>query len=208
MSTELLHAIFELGLPIAALSWLLFYRLYSRGELARDANHKAIDTSLKQIRKTQKESKQTSDSLLHEKWMKFGGGFYGVAAAWTLVYIEVSGIVGVIIHPSVLQEMFRKGIVNLIVQQITSQVSTFVDAMIWFTWWPDKGHGPVLWFVVAYVAYLAGLNLARFETGFGSRVIELDSRERWLAFVPFRKSRVEIPKEENGNQIEPPSDGT
>lgn len=204
MSTELLHAIFELGLPVAALTWLLFYRLYSRGELVRDADHKAIDASLKEIRKTEKESKETSDSLLHAKWMKFGGGFYGVAAAWTLIYIEASGIVGVILHPSVLRDMFRNGIVHLIVQQITGQVTTLIDAAIWFTWWPDKGHGPILWFVVAYVAYMAGLNLARYEIGFGSRVVELDSRARWRSLVPFRKSRDEAVKEEGGNRIGPP----
>ena len=204
MSSELPHAIVELGLPVTALTWLLFYRLYSRGELARDADHKSIDASLKEIKKSAKESKETSDSLLHAKWMKFGGGFYGVAAAWTLIYIEISGIVGVILHPSVIEGMFRKGIVNLIVQQINGQVTTLVDAAIWFSWWPEKGHGPIVWFVVAYVAYIAGLNLARFETGFGRRVVELDSRERWLALVPFRKRRAEIAKEERVEQTDQP----
>lgn len=85
MLSELPYAILELGLPVAALSWLLFYRLYSRGELARDADHKSIGAGLKSIRKTEKESRLTSDSMLHAKWMKFGGGFYGVAAAWTLI---------------------------------------------------------------------------------------------------------------------------
>ena len=35
MLSELPRAILEIGLPVAVLSWLLFYRLYSRGELAR-----------------------------------------------------------------------------------------------------------------------------------------------------------------------------
>ena len=207
MSSELLHAVFELGMPVAAISWLLFYRLYSRGHLARDADQKTIDASLKTMRKAEKESKETSDSVLHTKWMKFGGGFYGVAAAWTLIYIEASGIVGVVLHPSVLKTMFDKGLVNLITSQITGQVSTFVDAAIWFSWWPGKGHGPVLWFVVAYVAYMAGLNLARYETGFGSRVVELDSRERWRSMVPFRKERAEISSDEGGDKLGPPSGG-
>jgi hypothetical protein len=196
MLSELPYALLELGLPVAALSWLLFYRLYSRGELARDADHKSIDASLKAIRKVEKESKETSDSLLHAKWMKFGGGFYGVAAAWTLIYIEASGIVGVIVHPSLLEGMFRNGIVHFVTQQITGQITTLVDAATWFTWWPDKGHGPVVWLAVAYVAYIAGLNLARYETGFGRRVIELDSRARWHSLVPFRKGRAETAKEE------------
>ena len=198
MLSELPRAILEIGLPVAALSWLLFYRLYSRGELARDADRKAIGASLKSIRKAQKESKTASDSLLHAKWMKFGGGFYGVAAAWTLIYIEVSGIIGVVLHPSVVLETLRKGIGNFIAQKISGQVTTLVDAATWFAWWPQKGHSPVVWFVVAYAAYIAGLNLARRETDFGSRAVELDSREWWRSWIPFSKSRADTVKHEDG----------
>lgn len=196
MLSELIHAILELGLPVAALSWLLFYRLYSRGELARDADHKSIGAGLKSIRKVQKESRQTSDSVLHAKWMKFGGGFYGVAAAWTLIYIEASGVIGVIAHPSTVSQMFGNGLVDFFVQKLKGQIDTLIDAATWFTWWPDRGHGTVVWIAVAYAAYIAGLNLARYETGFASRVIELDSRERWRSMIPFYKARAETVKEE------------
>ncbi len=204
MLSELPHAILELGLPVAALSWLLFYRLYSRGELARDADRKSIGEDLKTIRKTEKESEQKSDSLLHAKWMKFGGGFYGVAAAWTLINIEASGIVAVILHPSILLTMFHKGIVDFLIQKITGQVANLVDAATWFAWWPQKGHGPVVWFVVAYFAYLAGLNLARYETGFGGRVIDLDSRTWWRSWDPFSKGRTNAAREAEGDKLSPP----
>ena len=205
--SELPLAILEIGLPVTALSWLLFYRLYSRGELARDADRKSIDERLKAMRKAEKESKKTSDSVLHSKWMKFGGGFYGVAAAWTLIYIEGSGIVSVILHPSVIKEMFQKGLGDLIANQIFGQIATLVDAATWFSWWPGKGHSPIAWFVVAYVAYIAGLNLARYETGFGSRVVELDSRARWRSFIPFRKERAEMSNDEGEDRLDPPSGG-
>ncbi|MDR3385929.1 MAG: hypothetical protein P4L92_02655 [Rudaea sp.] len=189
---------------MAALSWLLFYRLYSRGVLARDADHKTIDASLKTIRKEEKESNEKPDSLVHGKWMKFGGGFYGVAAAWTLIYIEASGIVGVVLHPSVVLDTFNKGIGDFIAQKISGQVTTLIDAATWFSWWPDRGHGPVVWFVVAYVAYIAGLNLARYETGLGSRAVKLDSRAWWRSLVPFKKDRDETVKEDGGDPLRPP----
>ena len=202
--SELPLAILELGLPVTALTWLLFYRLYSRGDLARDADHKAIDANIKVMRKTEKESAQASDSLLHTKWMKFGGGFYGVAAAWTFLYIEVSGVVGVVLHPSVIRDTFQKGLGGLIANQISGQVTTLVDAAVWFSWWPGKGHSPVAWFVVAYIAYIAGLNLARYETGFGNRVVELDSRARWRSLIPFRKERTDIAADAGENKPGPP----
>lgn len=188
MLIELLSATFELGLPVAALTWLLFYRLYSRGELARDADRKTIKTALKEIRKAEKESKQPAESVLHAKWMRFGGGFYGVAALWTLLAIEASGAAGVIAHPSSLEDMFRGGIGGFITHWVTNQVGTLVQAALWFTWWPGKGNSPVVWVIVAYAGYLAGLHLARRESGFGSRIVGLDSPARWRSLVARKES--------------------
>lgn len=188
MLHQLLRATFELGLPVAALSWLLFYRLYSHGELARDADRKAIKTSLKEIRKATKESQEPADSVLHAKWMKFGGGFYGTAALWTLIVNEASGVVGVIAHPSSVETIFHNGAATLIADWVSNQVSTFVQAAIWFVWWPAKGESTVVWLAVAYVAYIAGLNIARYESGFGGRIVDLDSRARWRSLIATRMS--------------------
>jgi hypothetical protein len=172
MLANLLRVMIELGLPVAALSWLLFYRLYSRGELARDADHKAIRSSLKQVKKTTRESGSRAEHPLHAKWMRFGGGFYGIAALWTLIVIEVGGVLGTISHPSSIEQMFRGGPVDFIVHQLVNQVTTFVQAIMWITWWPEE-HGRFGWMaiVIAYAGYLAGLNLARRETALGSRLI-------------------------------------
>lgn len=187
MLHELLSATIQLGLPVAALSWLLFYRLYSRGELARDADRKTISASLKEIRKAEKQSKQPADSVLHAKWMKFGGGFYGVAALWTLLVIEASGAAGVLANPTSLEGMFRGGLGGFIARWITNQVGTLVEAALWFSWWPGKGSSPLVWVIVAYAAYMAGLRLARRESGLGSRIVGLDSPARWRSLVAVRK---------------------
>ena len=174
----LIRAVLELGLPVAGLSWLLFYRLYSMGDLARDADHKAIRAGLKAIRKTTKRQKSNAPgtSILHKKWMKFGGGFYGIAALWTLIVIEVSGVVTTVLHPAGLQAMLDKGLIAFIVSLIVNQILTFVDALIWITWWPGEEGGLIVWFTVAYVGYLAGLNLARLEVPGADRWVALDWR--------------------------------
>lgn len=184
MLSYFLRAVVELGLPVAALSWILFYRLYSRGELARDADHKTIRSDLKQIRQAHKKSKTSShsilnasvDTMLHAKWMKFGGGFYGVAALWTLIVMEAGGIASTIVHPSSLENMFRDGVIGFVVQLLVNQFTTFVQALLWFSWWPGPGKGLFGWAAVAYVGYLAGLNIARHETELGNRLLGLDWR--------------------------------
>jgi hypothetical protein len=178
MLLVLLRAIVELGLPVAALSWLLFYRLYHRGDLARDADHKAIRASLKQIKTAAKESKTPTDNALHAKWMRLGGGFYGVAALWTLIVIEASGIINAIVDPASLEEAFSRGVVDFGVNLLVSQITSFVQALVWFTWWSGSQHLGYSSIAVAYVGYLAGLNLARRETAVGSRLVDLGWRTR------------------------------
>ena len=52
----------------------------------------------------------------------------------------------------------------------------------------------VLTWLLFYRLYSRG-ELARFETRIGSRVVELDSRERWLSMTPFRKARADAADE-------------
>jgi hypothetical protein len=174
--SDFLIAVVELGLPIAALSWLLFNRLYSRGDLARDADRKAIRAGLKQIKSETKKSQAPADSILHAKWMRFGGGFYGVAALWTLIVIETGGLAAFVAHPSSLEAMFKDGVIGFLVNLVVNQFTGFLQALLWFNWWSARGHNSVTWIAVAWFAYLGGLNLARRETALGSQLVGFDWR--------------------------------
>lgn len=171
-----LDAIVELGLPVATLSWLLFYRLYSRGELDRGADHKTIRAGLKQIRKSAKRAGKAHDSILHHKWMRFGGGFYGVAAVWTLIVMEVSGIVSTLLHPQQLEAMFNGGIIGFVVNLLVNQFLTFMSALTWFTYWSNGHHDLFTQLAVAYGCYILGLNVARLEVPGANRWVEMDWR--------------------------------
>ena len=186
---NLLHAIVELGLPVAALSWLLFYRLYSRGELQRDADRKAIRAGLKQIRQESKKSKMPVDSILQKKWMRFGGGFYGLAALWTLIVIEVGGAAATIAHPSSIETMFKGGLFDFIINWVVNQFSTFLQALLWFNWWAQRGQSQAAWFVVALIGYTAGLELARYEHAIGNRLAHWNWRAQLRARLDRDKDR-------------------
>lgn len=183
MLPDLLRAVVELGLPVTALSWLLFYRLFHRGELARDADRKAIRSGLKQIKGETRRSETPSDSVLHRKWMRFGGGFYGTAALWTLIVIEAAGIAGAVAEPSSVEHLFDDGLVGFLVNLVVNQFSAFLQAILWFNWWGGKGYNAVVWMAVAYAGYYAGLALARRESEIGSRVVGLDWRSRLRAWI-------------------------
>ena len=176
-----LQAVFELGLPVAGLTWLLFYRLYSRGEIDRAADRKAIRTNLKQIKKASKESRGRGGSVLHNKWMKFGGGFYGVAALWTFIVIEATDLVTTVAGFQGFDAMFEDGILGFIIHAVVNQITNFVNALVWFGYWAggDTEHSLILWVAIAYAAYVAGLNLARREVAAVTEILEADWRQ-WL----------------------------
>lgn len=173
---QIFLAILELGLPVAVLAWWLFYRLYSRGELARNADRKAMRLGLREIKKATKKSAAGDVGILQKKWMKFGGGFYGVAALWTLIVMEVTGVVSAAMNPSSLLASLDKGIFMFVVDLLVNQLLTFVAALTWFTYWNGHEDAFFTWIFVAYGGYLAGLNIARLELDPANRLVALDWR--------------------------------
>ena len=155
-------ATLELGLPVALLTWALFLRLYETGQLERGLDKEALKTSMKALRKSGKGDKHSRrvDHLLHQKWMKFGGGFYGIAALWTLIVIEVKDLWQFLANLDQAGNLLDEGLLSLLIGMLVNQITNFVQAFLWFGQWvPDDGDLPV-WILVAYLGYLVGLNLA------------------------------------------------
>ena len=89
--------------------------------------------------------------------MKFGGGFYGVTAFITWIYIELGEAVSFILNFSGFAELFKDGIGSFLIDLMVNQFQNFITAMIWFTYWADGERSILVWVVVPYLAYLAGL---------------------------------------------------
>jgi len=184
---EILEACLKLGAPMAILSWGIFSWLHSKGKLDIRADRKAISTELKQMRKNEKKQRaeakkgkknendfsnflQLRDSkpsqaeenaeMLYGRWMWFGGGFYGLAALWTFAVVEVLDILGFIYNFPGFAKLFEHGVWSLVGDLIANQIMNIVSAFVWFNYW--SGSSPVwLWFVVAYLGYLLGMELAK-----------------------------------------------
>ncbi len=157
---EILQTLVLVGLPVGCLTWLLFHRLYESGRIHRDSDEKALRNELKALKKSVKEDKS---DLINTRWMKFGGGFYGVAALWTFVVIETTDFLSFLWNFAGVAALFEDGVISFIVSVFINQITNFISAFLWFTWWPrNEGDAPViLWFFVAYAGYLAGFRLAR-----------------------------------------------
>jgi hypothetical protein len=156
---EILEAIFKLGMPVGLLSWYLINRLYDTGRIAKDADMKTIRASLDNIKKDFKQKKK-STGFAEKKWMKFGGGFYGITALATFVLIELGEGISFILNFPGFGELFKDGLGSFIINLLLNQFQNFISALVWFAYWVDEEDSIFIWVGVPYLAYLCGMLLA------------------------------------------------
>ncbi len=155
-----LEATLKLGLPMVGLSWTIFTWLYGDGDIDRQANRKSINSQVKKMKKSFKGKKGDGRvNYLLGKWMWFGSGFYGLAALWTFVVIELADIVRVLFNPSSIIAMFDDGFISAVLELLMNQIGNLISAFVWFGYWSDEGV--IVWLLVAYLGYWVGVELAR-----------------------------------------------
>lgn len=156
MLLSILKPVVILGVPVFLMTWYLFQRLYQRGELQAGTDYDTLKTNLKSIKK----QKSGRENLLHRNWMKFGGGFYGVTAATTLLMIELFDALNFILDFPGWSSLFADGPIRFVIALIVNQIQNFIQAALWFSYWGDEDMGIVVWAAIAYGAYLGGLRAA------------------------------------------------
>lgn len=177
---------------MALLSWLLFMRFFSRGQLDRASDRKEIERKVKEFKTSYNKTKKarskegkegdtlamrSSTDHVFDKWMYFGSGFYGLAALWTLVVIEFFSLLDLAINLLTLS-MFDDGIIAFLIGVATEQLGNLISAFLWFNYWDDS---LLVSFLIAYVGYWSGVEAAR-------RNLDL-SRERLFEEVRRRIKR-------------------
>ncbi|MEM8490738.1 MAG: hypothetical protein AAF756_07910 [Pseudomonadota bacterium] len=102
--------------------------------------------------------------FIQSKWTMLGGGFYGIAALWTLFVIELQQTWEFVVESA---RELQKGHapfplepVSLAIDLLRNQIESIVDAATWFLYWPSRSSNIWIWFVVAYGAFRIGVLLA------------------------------------------------
>ena len=100
-----------------------------------------------------------------DKWLYFGGGFYGLMAFVTYMYIEVGQIISFFgrLFSLNLSQLFSSISINMLVNLFIDAIMNLVDAFVWFNFWMkeiEMMNGWV-WLVCTYLAYLAGVKTAQ-----------------------------------------------
>ena len=158
---------FQLGIPVAFLTWYLFSRLYDRGQLD---NQEDPRQSFKALKARTKKEGLIDSNLVQQRWMKFGGGFYGLTALWTLVAIEFVDVSQFIMNFPGFSALFSEGIISFVIGVVVNQLLNLLAAFLWFGFWDNV----LVSIAVSYIGYLVGMNAAQRGYRFNQETLRID----------------------------------
>lgn len=148
--------------------------MYRKKLLNKDASRKQAKQAVKEYRKELKQSEKAKKTTLKDiafdddvdrdqywltKGMRYGGGFYGLTALWTLFVLEVQSLWRLIVGLPAFMEDFSGGVIDLIFIFLKNQMSNFASAFTWFFHWSDGFS--IAFVLLAYLGYLGGIKLAK-----------------------------------------------
>lgn len=164
MFIEIIRATLLGALPIFILSYIVLSRAMSSEKYQKKKKNKQVDES-QQIgtisSPTHDETQKTNTFNIGEramdKWLFFGGGFYGTMAFATFIAIEFGQIVGFFgkLFDLTWSQVLSGIGINLLVNFFVESILNMVDAFIWFIYWPkhiDMLNGWI-WLIAVYIAF-------------------------------------------------------
>jgi hypothetical protein len=176
MIAEFIRAFITAGVPVGLTSFLLAWWGLKNGYFGSVADVKGLEREVKRLGKSKSgkrkrprddeadddESHRPALNPVHNKWLAFGGGFYGVVALLTYGVIELGEIRDFINNLGGLLHLFANLSLNLVIDFLVDSFLNFFTALAWPIYWMSEIRGaPVwIWFVAAYAGYWAGTRFA------------------------------------------------
>ncbi|MGQ8365518.1 hypothetical protein [Glaciecola sp. 1036] len=174
MYFDILKAAAYAGIPVFIFSFLMVRRALASNRLKDFSGMHEFEKSMKDLSKSQKKQSKIPDvknigNYALDKWLNYGGGFYGLMVFLTFVCIEIGQVISFFkkLFSLNLSELFSNVSIQLLVKFFIDAIMNLVDAFIWFIYWPkqiDMYNGWV-WLGIAYAAYFVGARVAyKFQT--------------------------------------------
>lgn len=155
-----LRALITGFLPVGVLAFALSWWALHRGILEEKSDFNALKKEISEFGKRQKKAEEKKKlNPVHDKWFKFGGGFYGLVGLYTYVLVEWREIVDLVVGlPSLVLKFDIDVLINFFIESLTN----FITAVTWPMYWLERGSSQYLWvwIVLAYAGYWAGIKLA------------------------------------------------
>jgi len=161
MIIDIIKAIIFAGIPVALVSYF-FTRLTSKKVPLKAQNSKELKLELKNTLIEKDHEESAIASMLHKKWMRFGGGFYGVMVFITYVHIEIYQIIEFVKNFNSLQNFIDSigfmMILNFFIEAFTNLITAFLWFTYWYTYLPIGSFW--VWVVVVFIAHTVATKYA------------------------------------------------
>ena len=119
-----------LGLPMVALSWVIFSWIFLSGEIDRQDKRDAIKAQVKKLKTLSSLDGNRGKRYVYDKWVWFGSGIYGLAGIWTLIVIEVGELLGFLSNLGGFSGLGEISIVSLIIEFLINQLGNLLQAFL------------------------------------------------------------------------------
>lgn len=162
MLVEFLEALLKAALPVAAVTFAMVFWALLNGYLPGDTDQDTLKKELDRMSKGDDQDEQHGD-FLHRKWVKFGGGFYGVVALITYAVVEKDEIGDFLANFEGIRHFLNTISINMVIDFFIDSLMNFITAISWPAYWlPNiSSQHAWVWFVAAYLGYLGGAWLAK-----------------------------------------------
>jgi hypothetical protein len=159
MLGEFVRALAIAGTLVGALAFLLAWWGLRQGYFHDTDSVEGLGKELTALSK-KKGKERVRSNPVHEKWMKFGGGFYGVVALLTYIRVEASEVLELF---GGLADLVLRFDLGIIISFLVDSFKNFITAIAWPAYWISQLHSsqPWLWFLAAYAGYWGGVQLAQ-----------------------------------------------
>ena len=162
-ASNLFEVIFKLALPVGGLSFLMVWWAFKKGVLQERTHMKALSAEIKAISKLKGDDKPKVNAL-HAKWLKFGGGFYGIVALYTYGLVEWGELRSFVADLGGLRELISNLNIGLVIDIFVEALKNFITAISWPIYWMREfGSNRIwIWVGIAYGAYWLGMKGAQY----------------------------------------------
>ena len=162
------------GLATMAFTYLMVFLAIKRGYLELEEN---IDELSKRRKQAKKDKSDFKINPVHNKWLFFGGGYYGIMALATYLHVELLEIYDFFRDFSTLANFVDQISIGAIISFIIDSFLNLIPAFTWFLYWPKViiMQNGWYWLAASYAGYYIGEFLAR-RVDFNEYIIEHKKR--------------------------------
>lgn len=148
------------GVPVALIGFALVYWSIKKKYISADDH---IDKLQEKKDLSDDDKSDFKLNPIHQKWLFFGGGYYGTIAFATYLVIEAKEVVDFFASYTTFENLIEQISFSAIIGLIIDSFLNLIPAFIWFTYWPDifNIENGWYWLLASYAGYHIGSYAAK-----------------------------------------------